>query len=178
LLRGGGGVLQEDASLYPALKARGVRVEATRRGVKLGREAMWGLLVLAVEDVLKGGGTPALPTGVSLLKARPVRRHYIFRVEAEDGIYIYSVLRVRGDWTAMGGKVTEMGCASLWHSEERVAEAHAEAVNEELAGCISEGRCRRKEAKPAPDGRAWYFRLNKADLEELTDKPRLGDPRR
>ncbi|MEM0182306.1 MAG: hypothetical protein QXK62_08930 [Thermoproteus sp.] len=168
LLRGNRGILLEDASLYPILRAKGIRVKATRLGVKLGRDAMWGLVAMAIGDVLKRGGTPQLPNGVSLLIAR--KRHYIFRVDAEDGIYIYSVLRVRGDWTAMGGKVTGIGDVSLWHSEEGVAKAHAETFNELLAGCISEGRCRRKEAKLAPDGHAWYFRLSRADLEELTDR--------
>ncbi|MEZ0318756.1 MAG: hypothetical protein ABWK05_02005 [Pyrobaculum sp.] len=49
---------------------------------------------------------------------------------------------------------------ALMYSES--AKAHGDAFNE--MPCVAEGRCKRKEAKPTPDGYAWRFRLNATDL--------------
>lgn len=51
---------------------------------------MWGLLVAAVEEALNKKEQLKLPKGVSVIKARLDREHYIFRVETEDGQYVYS----------------------------------------------------------------------------------------
>lgn len=112
-----------------------------------------------MDDTL-GRGKSALLPGVSLLLTRPGRGHYVFSAEAEDKRYVYSVLRVGKEWTAMGGKVTEDEKVLLTHSEQ-----NAEAFSEML--CLAEGRYTRKEAKQRPDGKAWYFHLNATDLREL-----------
>ncbi|MEM1598102.1 MAG: hypothetical protein QXP31_03865 [Pyrobaculum sp.] len=172
LLRGTEHVLLPDQLLYPALREIGVAAELDPRGVLLRRDGMWGLLAAALEEALNRKEQSKevlkqlkLPSGVSIITARPKRGHYIIRIEAEDGEYVYSVLRVGKEWTAMGGKVNEKGTVMLQHSDENVARAHAEAHNELLAKCVAEGRCAKKEPKWSKG--AWYFYLYKADLEEL-----------
>ena len=76
------------------------------------------------------------------------------------------MLKVDDKWTAMGGKVDKNGIVIMYHAEEKVAKAHAEAINELLAKCIEEGRCRKKEVRQRSHKRIWYFQLNKAELEE------------
>ncbi|MEM4129301.1 MAG: hypothetical protein QXK62_09680 [Thermoproteus sp.] len=154
-----------DPALQPALRALGVPFLWTPEGAKVYRDGLWGLLATAVEDSLRRGVQPTLPSGVSLITARPDRDHYVFRVDAEDGPHIYSVLKVDGVWTAMGGKVRKDGVVVMQHSDEKVARAHAEAHNELLARCIAEGRCAKKEAKRRPDGKGWYFYLHIESLK-------------
>ncbi|MEM1616353.1 MAG: hypothetical protein QW452_10355 [Pyrobaculum sp.] len=175
LVKGNESIFVPDPSLHHALEELGVPHLWTPEGVKLYKDGMWGLLAAAVEEALNRKEQSKveevlkqlkLPSGVSIIKARPKRGHYIIRVEAEDGEYAYSVLKVDDKWTAMGGKVDKNGIVIMYHAEEKVAKAHAEAINELLAKCIEEGRCRKKEVRQRSHKRIWYFQLNKAELEE------------
>lgn len=94
--------------------------------VRLRRDGMWGLLAEALEEAAGRGEQPALPPNVKILRRQ--HGHYIFAVDADGGRYIYSVLRVKGEWTAMGGKVRRSGTVLMQHSEMDVAVAHAEAI--------------------------------------------------
>ena len=167
LVMGKEGVFIPDPTLHHALEKLGVPHLWRPDGVKLGRDGMWGLLAAAVKAAREKRKELKLPKGVSLIVARDDREHYVLRVDAEDGQYIYSVLRVDGMWTAMGGKVKKNGNVAMYHSDEKVARAHAEAINELLAKCIAEGRCVRREPKQDTRRRTWYFYLHRAVLEEL-----------
>lgn len=73
-----------DASLYPALRALGVRAELEPEGVKPYGDGVWRLLATAVESTLRRGEKPATGRRVFAQgEDRGDRR--IFQVEAEDG---------------------------------------------------------------------------------------------
>ena len=167
LVRGRGGVPLCGAGLHKALKTLGVPAIWMPEGLKVGRDGMWGLLATAVEEALRRREQLKLPEGVSLIRARPERGYYVFRVKAKGGQYVYSVLKIEGQWTAMGGKVDNRGEIEFTHSKETVAKAHAEAINELLAKCITEGLCSKKVPRPTSDGRAWRFRLNVSELKQI-----------
>ncbi|MEM3996456.1 MAG: hypothetical protein QXP31_05265 [Pyrobaculum sp.] len=153
-----------DSSLRPVLEALGVPFKWTPEGLKLERDGMWGLLAAALEAQ---GGQIKLPEGVSIIAARPERGHYILRVKAGNGEYVYSVLKVDGEWTAMGGKMDKRRQVVLSHSDEGIARAHAEAINELLAKCIAEGRCTPKEPTKPQNSLVWRFYLYKTEIEEV-----------
>lgn len=66
---------------------------------------------------------------------------------------------LRVDETAMGGRAGKKGRVMMHHSDEKVAKAYADVINELLSTP--------KEPKWLPDRRAWYFVLNKSDLKEI-----------
>jgi len=150
--------MAQTLALYKSLKAIGVPVEITPRGVKVSGEAMWALVAVAVER----GAPSKLPAevmpGVELMKVYNVEgvNMYMFRAE---GVHYYFAVRTKEGWSASGGKLSG-----------RVVDIFGEAlraVADALNAIYSErGVERRVEVKKKRNG-VPYIRLTGIDLELL-----------
>jgi len=152
--------MEQTLALYKSLKALGVPVKITPRGVKIDSEAMWGLVAAAVER-----GTPdKLPTevmpGVELLKVYNISgmRIYAFRA-SKEGIHYYFAVKAGRGWRAAGGKLSGVAVIITGEAASTVAEA-INAIYSEM------GIDRRVEVKYDRKGTP-YIRLTNVDLRQL-----------
>jgi len=89
--------------LYKSLRALGVPMEVTLKGVKVDGEAMWALMVTAVEKAVERGALRGLPMevmpGVELLNVYNVggMKMYAFRAE---GVYYPFAVKTGEGWRA------------------------------------------------------------------------------
>jgi len=148
--------VERTLALYKSLKEVGARVEIRPEGVKVDREAMWGLVAIAVER-----NTPSvLPTkvmpGVELLKVYSAGgvKMYIFRAE---GVHYYFAVKTEKEWRAAGGKHAKLQV----QIQGEAARVVADAIN---ALYSQMGVERRIEVKYGKDGTP-YIKLTNVDLE-------------
>jgi len=92
-------------AIYKSLKALGVPVEITPKGVKVDSGAMWALVATAVESHASSGLSAEVMPNIELLKVYSAgdMKLYAFRV-SEEGIHYYSAVRTKEGWRAAGGK--------------------------------------------------------------------------
>jgi len=145
-------------TLHKSLKAAGVPVEITPRGIRVDGEAMWALVAVAVERSVPDKLPAEVMPGVELLKVYNIggMRVYAFRAE---GAHYYFALKTKEGWRAAGGKYD--GKMVLIYGE--VARAVADAIN---ATYSEMGAERRVEVKYNKDG-VVYIQLTNVDLELL-----------
>jgi len=145
-------------ALYKSLKALGVRVEITPKGVKVDAEAMWALVVAAVERSTPSELPAEVMPGVELLNVHSASgmKMYIFRAE---GVHYYFVVKTREGWRTAGGKY--VGRQVTIHGQ--AAHIIAEAIN---AIYREMGVERRAEVKYDKDGTP-YILLTNEDLRLL-----------
>ena len=144
--------------LYKSLKALGVPVEITPGGVRVGREALWALVAIAVERDAPSALPAEVMPGVELLKVYSAggMRIYAFKV-SEEGVHYYFAVKTGQEWRAAGGKLS--GGRVMIAGE--AARAVAEAIN---AIYRERGVERRVEVRQMKDGTP-YIRLTNVDLE-------------
>jgi len=127
-------------------------VEITPGGVKVGREAMWGLVAVAVERNAPSRLPAEVMPGVELLKVYNVgnMKMYIFRAE---GVHYYFAVKTEEGWRAAGGK--QSGRLVMIVSE--AARVIADAIN----AIYSEmGVDRRVEVRRHKDGTPYIYLTN------------------
>ena len=92
-------------AIYKSLKALGVPVEITPKGVKVDSEAVWALVTTAVESHTPSGLSAEVMPNIELLKVYSAgdMKLYAFRV-SEEGVYYYFAVRTKEGWKAAGGK--------------------------------------------------------------------------
>jgi len=145
-------------TLYKSLKALGVPVKVTPRGVKVDREAMWALVATAVER----GAPSRLPAevmpGVELLNVHSAGgvKMYIFRAE---GVHYYFLVKTREGWRAAGGKRAKWQVQIVGEAARAIADAINTLYRER-------GVDRRVEVRLLKDGTP-YIILTNVDLELL-----------
>jgi len=145
-------------ALYKSLKALGVAVEITPKGVGIDSEALWGLVATAVER----GAPSALPAevmpGVELLKVYNIGglKMYAFRAE---GVHYYFVVKAEQGWRAAGGKYNGRQVQIFGEAVPIIADA-INAIYREM------GVERRVEVKQMKDNTP-YIQLTNVDLESL-----------
>jgi len=153
-------------ALYKALKALGIPVEITPKGVKVDGEAMWSLVATAVENAAEKGAlrvqegwwqTEVIP-GVELLKVYSVggAHMYAFRV---GGLHYYFAVKTGQGWKASGGKYDGNQVRLLGDAIVAIAGA-INAIYCEM------GVDKEIEARRDKDGIP-YIRLSNVDLELL-----------
>jgi len=149
--------VRETLALYKSLKEVGVPVEITPEGVRVGSEALWGLVAAAVERALSALPAEVMP-GVELLKVYDVgeARMYAFRAE---GVHYYFAVKTEKEWRAAGGKYD----GTQVQIKGKAAHAVAEAINALYREMDVE---RRVEVKYGKDG-APYIYLTNVDLRLL-----------
>jgi len=154
--------VEQTLALYKSLRALGVPVEVTPKGVKVDSEALWALVATAVEK----GALSALPAevmpGVELLKVYNIGgvRMYVFRV-SEEGTHYYFAVKTEQGWRAAGGKYSSRRVFIVGEAARAVAEA-INAIYREM------GVERRIEVKQMKDGTPYIY-LTNIDLGMLTD---------
>jgi len=144
--------------VYKSLKALGVPVEITPKGVKVDGGAMWALVATAVERSTPNKLPAEVMSGVELLNVHCAGglKLYIFRAE---GVHYYFAVKTEKEWRTTGGKY--VGKMVRIYGEP--ARAIAEAIN---AIYSNMGVDRRVEVRQMKDGTP-YIRLTKVDLELL-----------
>jgi len=156
--------------LYKSLKALGVPVEITPRGVKVDAEAMWAMVATVVERAVESGGLKLVQESDGRIKSVEIvpnvellniynagdLKMYAFRVE---GVHYYFAVKTGQGWRTAGGK------HARWQVQIRgeAAETVAKAIN---AIYCERGAERRVEMKRDKNG-APYIQLTNVDLELL-----------
>jgi len=148
-------------ALYKSLKALGVPVEITPKGVKVDAEALWALVATAVERSAPSALPAEVMPGVELLKVYSVgdMKMYIFRAE---GAHYYFAVKTEEGWRAAGGKYSGRQVEIYGETAPTIAEA-INAIYREI------GVERRIEVKQMKDGTP-YIKLTNVDLELLSLK--------
>jgi len=158
--------LGQTLALYKSLKALGVPVEITPKGVKVDGEAMWALVAAAVEKAVEKGELDGLPVevmpGVELLKAYNAggMKLYIFRAE---GVHYYFAVKTEKEWRVAGGKRAKLQVQITGEAAPTIAEA-INALYREM------GVDRRIEVKYDKRYNAPYIYLTNVDLRLLDIK--------
>jgi len=146
-------------ALYKSLKALGVPVEITPKGVKINSEALRALVATAVERGTPGKLPAEVMPGVELLKVYSTGgvEMYIFRAE---GDHYYFAVKTREGWRAAGGKYDSR--------QMRIFGKAASAVAEAINAIYSEmGVERRVEVKYDKRKGTPYIKLTNVDLKLL-----------
>jgi len=78
--------------LYKSLKALGVPVEITLRGVRVDSGAMWALVATAVKKAVERGAPDKFKMRVSRV--------------SEEGAHYYFAVKMEKEWRAAGGKLS------------------------------------------------------------------------
>jgi len=145
-------------ALYKSLKALGVPMEITPRGVKVSGEAMWALVAVAIERSASSKLLAEVIPGIELLKVYNVGgvNMYIFRTE---GVHYYFAVRTKEGWRASGGKLSGRVVDIFGEALRAVADAINAIYSER-------GVERRVEVKKKRNG-VPYIRLTDIDLELL-----------
>ncbi|MEM1598456.1 MAG: hypothetical protein QXP31_04990 [Pyrobaculum sp.] len=144
----------EAVYLDASIRIEDVAAEPTPRGLRIGREGMWGLLTAAVEKTIAKGKEPRLPPGVGL---RQIGDMYCYTTA--DGQYVF-VVKHGGVWRAAGGRRSG-GMVRLIHADAAVLEAVRARLNKALSGA---GR----EVGPPKKGEgAYHLLLYNPDLKAL-----------
>jgi len=147
-------------AFYKSLKALGVPVEITPRGVKINSETMWALVAAAVEKGAPGKLPTEVMPGVELLNVYNIdgMKMHAFRV-FEEGVHYYFAIRTKEGWRAAGGKQSGRQ-VQIYGETARVV---ADAIN----AMYRERDVERKvEVKQMKDGTP-YVKLTNVDLELL-----------
>jgi len=148
-------------ALYKSLKEVGVPVEITPKGVKVDGEAMWALVVAAVEKTIEHGKLPAeVMPGLELLNVHNVGklRMYVFRA-SDGGAQYYFAVKTEEGWRAAGGKYRKRNVQIYGEAVPIIAKA-INAIYREM------GMERRVEVRQMKDDTP-YIRLTNVDLELL-----------
>jgi len=150
--------VEQTLALYKSLKEVGAPVEITPKGVKVDAEAMWALVVAAVERSTPSELPAEVMPGVELLNVHSASgmKMYIFRAE---GVHYYFVVKAGREWRIAGGKQSGRQITITGESSRAVAEA-INAIYSEM------GVERRVEVKQMKDNTP-YIRLTNVDLELL-----------
>jgi len=145
-------------ALYKSLKAIGVPVEITPRGVKVDSEALWALVATAVERSTPSGLSTEVMPSIELLKIYNAGgvKLYIFRAE---GLHYYFAVKTEQGWRAAGGKYSERQVQINGQAAPIIADA-INAVYREM------GVERKVEVKRMKNGEP-YIKLTNVDLELL-----------
>jgi len=148
-------------ALYKSLKALGVPVEITPRGVKVDSEALWSLIAMAVERGVPSGTPAEVMPGVELLKVYSAGGMcmYVFRV-SEEGTHYYFAVKTGEGWRAAGGKYVGKHVQIYGEAVPTIADA-INAIYRER------GVERRVEVKYDKRKGTPYIKLTNVDLELL-----------
>jgi len=152
--------VEQTLALYKSLRALGVPVEVTPKGVKVDSEALWGLVTTAVERSPPSGLSAEVMPGVELLKAHSVggMKMYIFKV-SEEGLHYYFAIKAEEGWRTVGGKYRERFVIIYGEAVHAIANA-INAIYREI------GAERSIEVKYDKDGTP-YIQLTNVDLRLL-----------
>jgi len=142
--------------LYKSLKAMGVPVEITPRGVKVNSEALWSLMAATVERDTPNGLPAEVMPGTKLLNMHSAdgMKLYIFRAE---GAHYYFAVKTGQGWRAAGGKYDGKQVTIRGKAAEPVAKAINTIYRER-------GVNRKMEVKYDKCYNAPYIKLTNEDL--------------
>jgi len=146
-------------TLYKSLRALGVPVEITPRGVKIDRETMWALVAVAVERDTPSVLPAEVMPGIELLKVHNAGgvEMYIFRAE---GVHYYFAVKMEKEWRAAGGKYSNKQVVQIYGEAARVVAEAINAIYREM------GVDRKVEVK-LHKNHVPYIKLTNVDLELL-----------
>jgi len=147
----------ETLALYKSLKALGVPVEITPKGVKIDSEALWSLIATAVERSVPSRLPTEVMPGVELLNVHSASgmKLYIFRAE---GLHYYFAVKTGEGWRVAGGRYSYRGVMIVGKAAEVVAKTINAIYGER--GVKRKAEVRYNKGKP-------YIKLADIDLELL-----------
>jgi len=159
-------------ALYKSLRALGVPVEITPKGIRMDREAMWALIAATVErstpsglsvEVAPGVELFKLPAevlpGVKLLNMYNANDMKLYVFHAED-VHYYFAVKTKEGWKIAGGKKTVGQIIIYGQAAETVAKAVSAIYSHMGVKGRVEVKYRKKDGEP-------YILLTSEDLKLL-----------
>jgi len=158
--------VEQTLALYKSLRALGVPVEITPKGVKVDGEAMWALIAAAVEKAVEkgvlGGLSAEVAPSIELTNVYSAGGMcmYVFRAE---GAHYYFAVKTGEGWRAAGGKYVGR--------QVQIAGEAAHIVADAINAVYSEKSVERRiEVRQKKTG-VPYIQITNVDLELLGLNP-------